>query len=159
GFQTAVVIVVGRLVYRALRRAIDRCAWRWARPRRSWAVALTSAVALRASVRARASTPMADPVPGPADATDPLARGGRAEDLASGLRRLAACAVTALGLLAIAWLWELDWALVRSLLGQSLWTFDNQTPVTVGDLAEAAIVIVAGAVAWRHMSALFALTL
>src|SRR5262249_3048469 len=137
GFQTAVVLIVGRLSYRALSRAVARAAGRWARPRRSWAVALTSAVALRASGRARASHPMAEPATGPADAPDPLAGEVRAEDLAAGLRRLAACAVTALGLLAIAWLWELDWALVRSLLGQSVWAVDDQTAVTVGDLAEA----------------------
>ena len=159
GLQTAVVIIVGRWTYRGLRRAINRGAGRWVRPRRSWAVALTSAVALRASARARAAAPMAEPAGGPAEATDPLAGAIRPEDLAAGLCRLAAVAVTVLGLLAIAWLWELDWALVRSLLGQSLWTFDDQTPVTLGDLAEAAVVLVAGALAWRHMSTLFALTL
>ncbi|HZW32374.1 MAG TPA: mechanosensitive ion channel domain-containing protein [Isosphaeraceae bacterium] len=159
GFQTAVVILVGRWAYGALRRAIDRSAGRWVRPRRSWAVALTSAVALRATVRARASAPRSEPAGGAAEVPDPLASAIRAEDLAAGLRRLAAGAITAMGLLAIAWLWELDWALVRSLLGQSLWSLDDQTAVTLGDLAEAAAVLVAGALAWRHMSTLFALTL
>ena len=62
-------------------------------------------------------------------------------------------------MLAIAWLWELDLAFVRFLLNQPLWFLDDQTPVTVGDLAESGAIIVAGIIAWRYMSTVFALTL
>jgi potassium efflux system protein len=159
GSQTAAVIALGVAAYRAILRAIDRHAWRWAQPRRSWALALTSAVAMRASARARGSGPGHEPAPAPADAMDPAAVAFQPEELVAGLRRLGACAVTVLGLLAVAWLWELDLALVRFLLAQPLGFFDDQAPVTVGDLAEAAAVILAGALAWRYMSPLFALTL
>src|SRR5205807_3435297 len=125
----------------------------------SWAMALSSAVALRASARSRGSGSAPEPPPGPADTRDPAAEALRPADLAAGLRRLDGAVVTALGLLAIAWLWELDLALVRFLLGQPLWFFDDQAPVTVGDLTEAAAVILAGALAWRYMNTLFALTL
>ena len=64
-----------------------------------------------------------------------------------------------MGLLAVAWLWDLDLALVRFLLNQPLWFFDDQSPVTIGDLAEAAAFLLAGALAWRYMSTFFALTL
>jgi small-conductance mechanosensitive channel len=40
-----------------------------------------------------------------------------------------------------------------------LWNFDTPTPVTVGDLAEAAVAIGLGALSWRYMSALFAITI
>jgi potassium efflux system protein len=66
--------------------------------------------------------------------------------------------VAGLGLVAAIWLWDLDLALLRFLLNQPLWFFDDQSPVTVGDLGEAAAVVVAGAVAWRYMGTFFALT-
>jgi potassium efflux system protein len=63
--------------------------------------------------------------------------------------------------LAIAWIWEVDLALVRFLLGQTLWLSDGQTPVpvTLGNALEAVIVILLGALAWRYMSTLFAVTI
>ena len=102
-------------------------------------MALTSAMALRASSRSRGAaggsigraTTAADSSDADDDAV-PL------DDLAAGLRRLGAYAVTALTLLATAWIWELDMALVRFLLNQPLWSLDGQTPVTVGDVTEAA---------------------
>ena len=56
------------------------------------------------------------------------------DDLASGLRRLGAYAVAVLTLIAVAWIWEVDMALVQFLLDQPLWPVDAQTAVTVGDL-------------------------
>ncbi len=53
GSQTAVAIALAAAAYRAIARAISRNAWRWARPNRSWAMALTSAMALRAKARSR----------------------------------------------------------------------------------------------------------
>ncbi len=53
GSQTTVAIALAVAAYRAIAQAISRNAWRWARPNRSWAMALTSAMALRAKVRSR----------------------------------------------------------------------------------------------------------
>ena len=53
GSQTAVAIALAAAAYRAIAQAISRNAWRWAQPNRSWAMALTSAMALRAKVRSR----------------------------------------------------------------------------------------------------------
>ena len=65
-----------------------------------------------------------------------------------------------LTLLATAWIWDLDLALVRFLLGQPLWSTDGQAAaVTFGNLAEAAIFVLLGALAWRYMSTLFAVTI
>src|SRR5579875_1219831 len=162
GSQTAAVIAACIAAYRALGQAIDRYVVDWARPRRrrSWAAAITAAMARRASARSRRAASVAVPASiEPGDSTDPAESAPRPEDLAAGLRRLGAGAVIVLGLFVIAWLWELDLALVRFLLGQPLWFVDDQTPVTVGDLAEAAVIVVAGVMAWRYMSTIFALTL
>lgn len=159
GSQTATVIVVCASAYRALARVIDRHVGSWTRPRRrrSWAVALTSAMARRASSRSRKALGTAAVEPG--EAADPAQSAPRPEDLAAGLRRLGGCAVAGLGFLAVAWLWELDLAFVRFLLNQAVWFVDDQTPVTVGDLCEAGAIILAGVLAWRYMSTVFALTL
>jgi potassium efflux system protein len=157
--QTAAVMIVGAAVYRALARMIDRHVVRWSRlRRRSWALALTSAVALRASARSRNAAPSRDPAAGTVDPTDPGNLALQPADLSAGLNRLVACALTALGVFVVAWLWDLDLALLRFLLNQPLWFIDEKGPVTVGDLMEAGGFILAGALAWRYMSAFFALT-
>jgi small-conductance mechanosensitive channel len=148
-------------VHRAIAQAISSNAWRWACPNRSWAMALTSAMALRAKVRARAAVtaPIGESPTAPLDLANdddvPLA------DLAAGLGRLGAYAVTVLTLLAIAWIWEVDMALLQFLLNRPLpfWPADAQTSVTVGDLTLATVVIFLGALSWRHMNALFAVTI
>jgi potassium efflux system protein len=157
GTQTAAVIAVCAAAYRALVRAIDRYVGNWARPqrRRSWAAAITSAMARRASARSRRAAAGTEPD----EASDPAESAPHPEDLALGLRRLGGGAVAFLGLLTVAWLWELDLAFVRFLLNQPLWFVDDQTPVTVGDLAEAGTIILGGTMAWRYMSTIFALTL
>ena len=118
-------------------------------------------MARRASARSRKAGPQAATTPavGSAEASDPAESAPRPEDLAAGLRRLGGCAVGLLGFLAVAWLWELDLAFVRFLLNQPLWFVDDQTPVTVGDLGEAGAIVLAGVLAWRYMSTVFALTL
>jgi small-conductance mechanosensitive channel len=160
GSQTALAVVLAAATYRAIGRAITRNAWRWARPSHSWAMALTSAMAFRASVRSRAAIGGLIAAPeaaadssGAADDSVPL------EDLAAGLRRLSAYAMIALTLLATAWIWDLDLALVRFLLGKPLWSADGQVSVTLGNVAEAAVIVVFGALAWRYMSTLFAVTI
>jgi potassium efflux system protein len=158
GSQTALLIVVACAVYHLIARTIGRHAWRWVGPNRSWARALRSAVVLRASLRARGATNPAETLTGTPDSSD-LDDTEQLEDVAAGLHRLSAYAVTALGLLAMAWIWDLNLALVRFILSQPVWSLDAQTPVTVGNLAEAAGIMVLGALAWRYMSTLFALTL
>jgi potassium efflux system protein len=160
GSETALVIALAAAVYRALVGAVDRHAWRWAEPRRSWALALTSAVARRASSRLRGAGAGTSPELAVVRADAPLLPEdeGQAEDIAAGLRRLSAYAVVATALVATAWLWELNLTFVRFLLGQSVWSLDGQTPITLGDLTEAAVVILLGAMAWRYMNTLFALT-
>ncbi len=154
GSQTALVIAACAAAYRTLARAIDRRVPSWIRPqrRRSWAVALTSAMARRAAARSRKAAV-------PEHASDPADAALRPEDLTAALRRLGGFAVISLGCLAVAWLWELDLAFVRFLLSQPLWSIDDQTPVKVGDLFEAGVVVLAGVLAWRYMSTVFALTL
>jgi potassium-dependent mechanosensitive channel len=154
GTQTGAVIALGIAAYRVLVRAIDQHVDCWARPHRhSWAFALTSAIAMRARSRRSAS------LHGPAEPSDPADLTFQPADLAAGLYRLGALALAFLGLLIVAWLWDLDPAFARFLLNQPVWSFDDQSPVTIGDLTEASIFILAGALAWRYMSAFFALTL
>ena len=90
GSQTAWSIALAVAAYRAIGRAISRNAWRWARPSRSWAMALTSAVAFRASARSRGTVrpgSVAEPSIRPADSSDPADDSVPLEDLAAGLRR------------------------------------------------------------------------
>ena len=160
-WQTLLVVALAVICYRGITRAISRNAWRWARPSHSWALALTSAMAFRATARSRAAIggliaapeASADSV-GAADDSVPL------EDLAAGLCRLSSYATIALTVLATAWIWDLDLALVRFILGQPLWPSDSQlAAVTFGNLAEASIFVLLGALAWRYMSTLFAVTI
>ena len=67
-------------------------------------------------------------------------------------------AAIALGVLGLAWVWELDLALFRFLASQTLW-YVAETPVTLGDVARSIAMILVGILAWRYMSTLFALTL
>jgi small-conductance mechanosensitive channel len=160
GSQTVLLIAGAVAAYRAIGRAINRNAWRWTLPSRSWAMALTSAMALRASSRSRAvagglltfAASTADSAL-PDDDVVPL------EDLAAGLRRLCAYAMIVLTALAAAWIWDLDMALVRFLLSQPVWGADSPNPVTFGNVTEATVVSLLGAFAWRYMSTLFAVTI
>ncbi len=158
--QTAAVMALGAAGYRALGRTIDQHVVQWSRLRRqSWALALTSAVALRASARSRGIASSHDRPGGMGEPTDPGDLAFPSADLAVGLKRLGACVLIALGFLVVAWLWDLDLALVRFLLSQPIWFFDDQSPVTVGDVLKAGGFMMAGALAWRYMSTFFALTL
>jgi small-conductance mechanosensitive channel len=160
GSQTLLAVVLATIAYRAIGRTISRNARRWVRPNHSWALALTSAMAFRAPARSRAVVVGLATAPeasaDSANATDdtvPL------EDLAAGLQRLCSYAMIALTLLAIAWVWDLDLALVRFLLAKSVWSVDGQAAVTVGNAAEAIAFALVGALAWRYMSTLFAVTI
>jgi potassium efflux system protein len=80
------------------------------------------------------------------------------DDLARRLRLLSAYAVGVLGLFLGAWIWDIDLALFRFISEQNLWTVDGakEIYVTVGDLTKAVVVATVCAIAWKHMSAFFA---
>jgi small-conductance mechanosensitive channel len=159
GLQTTVAIVVAAAFYRAIAQGISQNAWRWTSPNRSWAMALTSAMVLRAKVRSRGA--LAAPS---AESPNSAVNSGEddddlsLDDLAVGLRRLCGYVVTGLTLMAIASIWEVDMALVQFLLNKELWQADAHW-VTVGDVTEATVVILLGALSWRYMNTLFALTI
>jgi small-conductance mechanosensitive channel len=161
GSQTLLAVALAVVAYRAICRTISRNAWRWTRPSHSWAMALTSAMAFRASARSRAVIGGLTAAPaasadssGAADDSVPL------EDLAAGLQRLSSYAMIVLTLLVTAWIWDLDLALVRFVLGHTIWSSaDGQPPVTVGNLTEAAVIVLLGSLAWRYMNTLFAVTI
>ena len=160
GSQTLLAVACAVVAYRAIARAIDRNAWRWARPGHSWAMALTTAVAFRASARSRAASGGLTAVT--ADSADPGEAADDSvplEDLAAGLQRLCSYATIVLFLLLTAWIWDLDLALVRFILAQPIWSADGQVAVTVGNVTEAAVFILLGALSWRYMNTLFAVTI
>jgi potassium-dependent mechanosensitive channel len=158
GSQSFVAILLAAAAYRGLTRLIDQHKWRWARPHRSWALALTSKVVLRAS-RARGAKAVHEPPSTPAGPPEPADVTVEPEDLDTSLRRLSACVVTVLVLLANAWIWDVDLALVRFLLNQPLGSGDGPAALTLGNLVVAATFILLGALGWRYMSTFFALTI
>jgi potassium efflux system protein len=159
GSQTALVMVLAAAIYHHAARVINRNAWLWDRPERSWTRRLTSAVALRAAARSRVAGFSSE---SPITSTNPSETADDSDlhdDVTTVLRQLCGYAVTASSLLCIAWIWDLDLALLRFLLSQRLWSLDAQTQVTLGDVAEATFVVFIGVLAWRYMKALFALTI
>jgi potassium efflux system protein len=163
GWQTIVVIATAVAVHRWIGRAIGANGWKWVRSRHAWALALTSAMARRSIARSLVTMP--DPgsplQAGSSDVDDPADEVVPLDDLVTGLRRMSAGIVIVVSFLATAWIWEVDLALVRFLLGHTLWLSDGQTPVpvTLGNALEAAFIILLGALAWRYMSTLFAITI
>ena len=138
---------------RGASRIISQHAKRWVRPGRSWALVLSTAVTTRTSSRTRDPEAAITPSEGGL-AADTVQR----EDLAGRLRQLVFYLAVLLGGFGFAWVWELDLALIRFLANRPLLSL-SETPVTLGDLAKSAIVVLLGSVAWRYMSTLFALTL
>jgi len=159
GSQTALVFALAIAIYHLAARAIEQNAWRWARPDRSWARRLTSVVALRAAARSRIAGFGSDTTLQPTQPADTADDFDLHDDLATGLRRLCAYALTLVALFFAALIWDLDLALLRFLMSQSLWSVDPQTQVTVGDVTHATAVILVGVLAWRYMKTLFALTI
>ncbi len=159
GSQTALVFALAVSVYHLAARAIDQNAWRWARPDRSWARRLTSAVALRAAARSRMAGFSSDSTLTPTQPSDAADDSDLHDDLATGLRRLCAYALAVVASLFAALIWDLDLALVRFLMSQSLWSPDPLTHVTLGDVTQATAVVLVGVLAWRYMKTLFALTI
>lgn len=126
-----VVMAVCWGFYRILLRAIDDQAWRWIKVGQS-------------------NTGKQD-----AEAS------GLPDDLAGRLRRLSAYLAAAVGLFLAAWVWDVDFGLLRFISEQPL-PFTAQdvkgegVVVTVGDLTKALLVVAVCAMAWRHMSTCFA---
>src|SRR5439155_14248122 len=82
--ETLAVALACWTFHRGLGRIIHRSSRRWGRPGRSWARALTSAVALRGPSRVRGL----DAARPPGDAGIPAEDPAQAEDLAGRLRQL-----------------------------------------------------------------------
>jgi potassium efflux system protein len=153
GAETLIVFVCCWALNRGFCRIITQHARRWVLPGRSWTRALTS-VTLRSSFRPRGT----EPPGGPREGLDDDGLPSTSEDLADRLRQLVAYAAISLGLVGLAWVWELDLALFRFLAGQTLW-YVAEIPVTLGDAFRSVALVLAGILAWRYMSTLFALTL
>ena len=85
-----------------------------------------------------------------------LEREGAPPDLIHRLRRLAGYAAALLGLFLGCRVWDIDLALFKFILEQSLWSIDGGVPVTVADVARSAIIGGLAMFAWRHMSTFFA---
>jgi potassium-dependent mechanosensitive channel len=158
GTSTAIIIAAAVMAYRASVRAIEAHAARWARPTHLWAVAFTSVMGRRASSRSVVpgliSVDTTTPQPSPGDAGDDQ----QVQHLAAALQHLAAVLLTLLGLMATAWAWDLDLALVRFLLSRPIWPSDENS-VTFGDLTQATLILVLGLLAWRNVNALFSLAI
>jgi potassium efflux system protein len=153
GAETLIVFTFCWALTRGSCRFITQHARRWVVPGHSWARALTT-VKLPGALRTRD----AEAAGGPADDNHTTGLPPTLEELAGRLRQLATYAVIALGLIGLAWVWELDLALLRFLSSQTLW-YVAEVPVSVGDAARSVAIILAGILAWRYMSTLFALTL
>ncbi len=157
GFQTTAVLALAVGLHHALKRTIDEHAWRWTSPSRSWAKALTTAVAFGGATRTRGAWSSQEVLVTPTDSS--TEEDDALDDLALGLHRLAAGVTGVFALLAVAWVWDLNAALARFLLDQPLWWIDEQTPVTLGNVCHAVIVLLLGATAWRYMNTFFSVTL
>ncbi len=157
GFESALVLACAAALQHALARTIDDHAWRWASPSRSWARALKTAVALGGAAKSRgawsSTEVLVTPIDPQAADLDPL------DDLELGLRRLAGGFSILFAFLALAWVWDFNLALARFLLDRPVWSFDEQTPVTLGNLCQATIVMLLGATAWRYMNTFFSVTI
>jgi potassium efflux system protein len=136
-------------VHRGLNRLVVKNLWRW-RPGYAWALSFSSAVTARnRGLQSGSAEPQGLDSPSPAVVS---------QDLMRWLSRLIFFGVVAFGAFGFTWAWGLDTALLRFLAGRPLWWVAEQ-PVTVGDFAKAAAIVLLGAISWRHMSTFFALTL
>lgn len=153
GLETALVLVCAVALHHALARTINNHAWRWHGSERSWARALTTAVSLSGASRGRGAWSSTQVLAAPSELDDdPM------EELELGLHRLALAAAILIAVLGLAWVWEFNTALARFLLDQPIWSFDQQTPVTLGNLFQGAFVMLLGATAWRYMNAIVSVT-
>ncbi|MBX6315963.1 MAG: mechanosensitive ion channel, partial [Isosphaeraceae bacterium] len=130
GCQTTLLVGTCGAIYWVLVRAIDHHAWRWIRTGH-WAAGHWSST-------------------GQLEIPD---------DVAGRLRRLTAWIVPILGLVTGVWVWRVDLALFRSIGVITLWPAAGGTALTVGDISQALVLFTITVVAWRHLSALFAVVI
>jgi potassium efflux system protein len=117
---------IAKSVHRLNLRAIDRHAWRWIR--------LGKALAgLQA----------------PGEKSLP-------HELADRLRRLSLYSSIGLALFLATWGWDVDVALFQFLGEQPLWSAEKDLSTTVGDLAQALLILGLTAMIWKHLSTFFA---
>lgn len=79
------------------------------------------------------------------------------EDLAGRLGQVLGLAIPCLAALGVAWIWDVDSALFRSIAEWPLWVEQDVVRLSAGDVIEAVVVFFLTAWAWRHMSTFFAL--
>jgi len=126
--QFLVVLVICFCLYQMCRGLIDHHAWRWIRV---------------------GHAPVANTAP--TDLTVP-------DDMAMQLRRLTGYLVPVLGVLMVAWIWDVDWAYFRFLGSQTLWNIDTSTPpILVSDFAKLLLSLVVTVAIWRNLNTIFAL--
>ena len=131
GVQTLAVLATAKGIYWLVVRLIERHSWRWI---------------------TRATHGYGEPENEDAEGTN---------DLPARLRRLAGWLVPMLGLLALAWVWEFDTALLHAIGRRPVWPpqseIDVPGAITIADLFGAGLAFLITGFAWRHLGALFAL--
>lgn len=158
--QSGLVVAIGWAIHRAAAKAIGEHPWSWTGSAGSWTRTLTTAMTGHAGTRLAAGLASARTSAfGPK--VDPVIQSDQAEVLARRVRQLVGLGIMVLGGLALAWVWDLDLALIRTLADKPLWRPDSQAEnwVTLGELIKAIVYVLLGVAAWRHMNPLFALFL
>jgi potassium efflux system protein len=167
--ESALVVAICWSIHRAASKALGEHPWLWTGPAGSWTRTLTTAMTAHAGSRlvaglasVRSTMHRAGGSSPPASAFGPITAPGvlpdHAEVLARRLRQSLGLGVAILGAVALAWVWDLDLALLRALADKPLWRPDSQseTWVTLGELTKAMVYIALGVAAWRHMNPFFA---
>ncbi len=166
--QSALVIAVCWAFDRVALKAIKENTGKWASGSAgSWTRTLTSAVASQAGTRFIAGlTPSRVPVHGlglhaPASTLEESKVNiDQTDFLTRRVRQLSGLGMAILGGLALSWVWDLDWVLVKTVAAWPLpfWPIDVQAGVyvTLGEVAKAMLFVLMGVVAWRHINPLFA---
>jgi len=170
--QSALVIAMGWSIYRVISRAIEIHPWVWTGSAPSWTKSLTSKVASNAGSRLMGSLASKQPLVAATKPTEEEASSfgpdmareilpDEGEALARRARQLLMLSLTVVGGLVLAWVWDLDLALIHTLADKELGPVDAQTKTSVklGELVTAMVYLALGVAAWRHMSALFAVFL
>lgn len=131
GVQTIAVLASAKALYWAVVQTIERHSWRWI---------------------IRSTHGYGQPENEDAEET---------HDLPGRLRRLAGWIVPMIGLLALAWVWDFDTALLRAIGRRPVWPprGDAEVPgaITVADLFGSLAAFLITGFAWRHLGAIFAL--
>ena len=171
--QSAIVAAICWAIYRVISKAIDEHAWNLPGPAQSWTRMLTLAMTSGAGSRLvaglappRSTVPggnLVSPSPqlGVGSLADHLAEPDHAEALSRRARQLLAIGLAVLGASALAWVWDLDLALLHTIGDKELWQPDSQskTWVKLSELVKAVVYVLLGVAAWRNMNPFFAVFL